>query len=183
MRTVYDTLGINVEDEESLRLLAHNTLSPPHGATAVRGGRTRVLDITGFLESVEQRLGTRSRRQVEYWALNIACTENHNPWTLYQHLFLNWASQFRRTGKDAIGLSVDAALIERRLQEMTAVTEQEGALQQQRHRTLSEWDFRLFSEHGLLELPFGSDYFPFIDALLLLLTRMASRTFSGGLCC
>ena len=112
-------------------------------------------------------LGPRGANQFDYWMRFIAYTEDDNPWTLYESLFAVWASRFRGAGDDEFRLCVDAAVVELRFRSTTDVNGAKTILDRQRQRFLSDWDFALYSERGLLQIPEGSDYFPFVDAVVL----------------
>jgi hypothetical protein len=47
------------------------------------------------------------------------------------------------------------------------MTASKAALVETREKPLSDWDLPLFVEMGLLETPPGSEFFPYVDAILL----------------
>ncbi len=176
VRPVYGELGIGIRFQETLRGLARDTLQgrytesdlpllpPPSSIETTDFYSTHVMPL---LNTLERALGQRSRQQLEYWVHYIACSEGQNPWVLYDELMTSWSSAFRRTAKDGIGFSADPAVIAERMRLSRDLAGPRELLFRQRQKFLTDWDFPLFSELGLLEIPKDSEFFPFTDAILL----------------
>jgi hypothetical protein len=173
---VYGELGVGIRWEETLRGLARDTLRGRHlegRPLLLKSGQSDDLSefysiqVVALLDLLERALGRKSRLKLEHWVQYIACTENHNPWTVYEDLLTSWASIFRKTRKDEIGFSIDPALIAAELRLARDLDGPRELLSQQRKKFLTAWDFALFSELGLLDIPEGSEFFPFVDGILL----------------
>ena len=190
-RPVYHELGIRVRCQEMLRGLARDTLEGRLsgdegvrrlliGGQSCQGSDFYTAEALPFLSVLERALGLEARRAVEHWVDYVACSENYNPWTLYEDVLTSWASNFRRTGKDELGFT-DPATIEAQLRSFRDIRGSEEVLSKQRCRVLTEWDFPLFARHGLLEIQEGSDFFPFVDALALTILMNRFQDFWGWL--
>ena len=175
IRPVYGELGVEIRCEETLRGLVRDTLKGrllvDHPRLLKSPTSDDVSDfyttqVPALLHVLETAFGQDSRLRLEHWIQYIAYSENDNPWTLYEDLLTSWASNFRKTGEDEIGLSDPARIAAelRSARDLDAVTE---LLSRQSKKFLTDWDFPLFSDFGLLEIPEGSDYFPFVDGIVL----------------
>jgi hypothetical protein len=174
-RPVYRHLGVDVECEETLRGLTRDTLlgrHSPQGEAFTVGAfddpeSTYSFWIAPYLSALDRALGPNDRRRVEHWVKYVACTEQHNPWVLYEDLLSSWASNFRKTGVDRIGFLTNAGTIARELASANELSREKAVLSEQRVRPLTDWDTRFFNEQDLREIPEGSNFFPFVDPLIL----------------
>lgn len=173
VRPLYPELGIRIAGEEELREAVRDALcGGPWVHTPSEGRFTLVpnFDLTSAV-ALKQRLdgniGAGTATELDYWVRYVACTDDANPWALYEDLFEVWASSFRRSGHDRLGLSADAAAIEARYRLASDLERQTAVLGEQRVQPLSDWDAAVLVTHGLLEIPEGSDFFPLVDAVLL----------------
>ena len=135
------------------------------GETVVGG--SLLLKGDAFVEVLVAAFGPSGFERLEYWVKYIACVEDHNPWIFYGDLFGSWASSMRMKGQDQIGFSIDPIRILKALTDSSDISDVETLLSSYKNRVLPDWDLILFSRRGLLEIPAGSDFFPFVDGILL----------------
>ncbi|HLH16942.1 MAG TPA: hypothetical protein VKX45_06960 [Bryobacteraceae bacterium] len=171
-RPVYRELGVGIQNEETIRGISRDALlgryslpesleaTPPPEVTTEEG-------VEPLLPAVARILGDKAARQLGYWVRYTACSESDNPWTEYERLFFAWAGTLRRLGRDDFRLTTDPAIVASQLHWMTNLESSKGILSRQRTKPLSDWDLPLFSRMGLFETPAGSDYFPYVDAIML----------------
>jgi len=180
---MYDELGIRIPQEEKLRGVARDSLYGVAREATLGEGRHAVLrdfhteEVAFLLTALGGALGVDAVREFEHWVRYVVCTDPPNPWILYQDLFGIWASRFRKSGKDHLNLSANPVAIEVRFRSACDLASQAAVLDQQRRKPLSDWDFRLFVAHGGLEIPQGSDFFPFADAVLLIIAMARFQSF------
>ena len=183
-RSVYDKLGIGITCEETLRGLARDAvlgrLPEDSLDTKLLLGEVGVSNEEGerFLGAVSRALGSSDRDRLKYWAHYIACMERYNPWTLYFWLLSGWGNAFRRTGKDCIGFT-EPLTIEKRYSFETATDDVKQILERERQKPLTEWDASRLVEFG--EISPGSDYFPFVDKIELVVAMERFQRFWKGL--
>jgi len=184
VRPVYEELGVGVACHETLRGLARDLLAGrcttkrhPEPQSVEGLEAFCASEIPVFLQMLEGALGSSDQKKVVHWVRYVACTEDHNPWVPYQEFLLSWASAFRNKGKDEIGFSVDASTITLRLGLIGDLKRVEEVLCRRGRSFLTEWDFPLFKDLGLLEIPAGSHFFPFVDAILLAIDMRRFQVF------
>ena len=177
VRPVYVRLGVDVLREEVLRGIARDFLAGRYSDDSSSVDDTS--ELMRFIDRLTKMLGERDAGRFEFWIRYIVCTENTNPWTLYLDLFDVWASNFRKSGADGIGLSRDAASVEAALHSATDVSEAKAILERQRGIGLSEWDIIRCSRRGLLDIPKGADFFPFVDTILMATALAGFQRFWG----
>lgn len=174
VRPVYGYLGVRVDFEESLRGIVRDALlgryderSAPLRARSpeetVIGYEKNILPALGGLAAA---FGEDQLARLRYWVLYIRETDD-NPWSAYEGFLSRWASKVRRGEGDAVGFLRDATTIARELKAATAIEDVTGLLGSLRKEPLSVWDRPLFESRGLLDIPAGSDYFPFVDEICL----------------
>ena len=176
-RPVYGQLGVRIEYEETLRGLARDALVGRFSGQKVAfcldswkdPATTYAVWIVPFLAAVERSLGSNDRGRIIYWIKYVACNDERNPWMLYEQLLSSWASVFRRTGVDRFGLAAGAAAMAAEFQIAHNIDEPKDLLAKQKARFLTDWDLPRFTRLGLLEIPAGSEFFPFVDALILII--------------
>jgi hypothetical protein len=174
-RAVYSYLGVGVNAEETLRGLARDTLAGRYSGMIEPFQLDHWTDpnmvfsvwVVPFLSVARRAFGDTELERVKYWIKYIACTEEGNPWVLFEDFFSSWASTFRRSGTDPIGLSSDASAIRLRLEQFCDVDRARSLLLKQDKQSLSDWDYPRFVRLGLLEIPEDSDYVPFVHPLML----------------
>lgn len=175
-RPIYHELGVGVSCEETLRGLSRDTLlgrysdqqDPFRLDVWAEPETTRVVWVEPFLGALDRSLGRIEKNRVIRWVMFVHSDDkDRNPWMLYEDLFATWASIFRREGVDGIGFSADAAIIANKLKAAFNLTEPEDTLRKQRSRPLTDWDEPRFTRLGLRDIPEDSDFFPFVDGLLL----------------
>jgi hypothetical protein len=177
-RPVFSDLGVGVGVElgETIRSLARDTLigkysgqkEPFELGSWSDPEVTWTVWIAPFISAVERAIGSTERRKIEHWIRYTVCTEeDRNPWIVYDNVLSKWASIVRRTDVDPIGFSADAATIAREMKLICDVTEPTNLLAKQAARALTDWDLPRFARLGLFEIPHGSDFFPFVDAIIL----------------
>lgn len=172
---VYEQLGIGVRFRNTLKGMARDTLAKRHteepAPCEILSPRDYLIfhsaQVMPFLEMVERTLERGDTQRLHHWVRYIACTDDHNPWMLYEDVLSSWAAILRKTGKDSIGFEADSHLIAARLRAVTDCSEASEALARQRGSFLTAWDFPFFAERGLLEIPENSDFFPFVDGIEL----------------
>ncbi len=184
LRPVYDDLGTGIGREETLRGLARDALlwhlNPGfHREPQSTEGMAAFFryQVGALVQIAESALGEGAGQALAHWIQFVQCQESTNPWTKYQDLFLSWASKLRTTGVDAIGFSLGAAEVAERLRESVNAGRVRETLERRRSAFLTEWDFRLFKERGLLEIRDGSPFFPFVDAAILTVEMHRFQTF------
>lgn len=185
---VFSDLGVGVSRVETLRGIVRDTLRGRlHDRELNRAGSPEQIasfysvHVPAMLGVVERALDTDASASLGYWVSYVACTEDDNPWCSYQNMFESWASVLRRTGIDRIEFSGNPRMILSNFETMTCVEESRQKLISQKRRPLTEWDFPLFRERGLLDLPDGSDFFPFIDQAALVIAMNAFQNFGRWL--
>jgi hypothetical protein len=184
IRPVYVDLGVGVEWQESLRGLARDALlgtlgsGPPRLQPLPHGESVSFFLATGqpFLDTFQRAFGPQPTERVRFWVEYVLCQEDCNPWVLYERLFARWQGTYRHTGVDEFGFQSEAPIVLSKLREVDAPAAS-GRLAKQRNSALSEWDFKLFSKMGLLEIPEDSDFFPFVDAILLAISMRRFQHF------
>ena len=174
LRPVYRDLGLEIVREETLRGMARDALlwrlRPPMPAQPQSREGLAVFfnsQVCTFLQMADTVLGDSAAAALSFWIDFVQYQENSNPWTQYFEAFLSWASDFRVRGVDSIGLSIDAGAVAEHLREYGSTEDARQILDARRASALTEWDFPLFKDLGLLEIPEGSDFFPFIDPAVL----------------
>ena len=132
--------------------------------------------VPRFLTTVARELGTDCRDRIVDWVRHTACTEECNPWIQCEAHIMTWASMFRRAGIDEVGFEQPTSILLRLEfeRDLTAVARQ---LEDQRQKPLSDWDLPLFIRRGLLEIPKESDYYPWVDGILLVIEMARFQRF------
>jgi hypothetical protein len=183
-RPVYHDLGLPIGCEETLKGLARDALTGRLGEETILSARPlgdsadyHSIHAVPFLECTSRIFGPSGRRRVEYWVAYTVCTENHNPWVLYNDVLSTWAAIYRTTNRDEIGFSADPATVAREVKAASDLSVPEAILRKQRQTVLTDWDLSLFSKLGLLEIPEGSDFFPLVDAIELMIAMHRFQTF------
>jgi hypothetical protein len=172
---VYDELGVQIRQRETLKGLARDALTGlftgylANANASAKGEDFYSAHVLPFLESSGRVFGLPGRQCVEYWVAYIVCSEGENPWVLYEDLMSSWAANYRKTGHDEIGFSTDVITIAGEVLLAGDLSVAEATLQQQRRRILTYWDLSIFTRLGLLEIPEGSDFFPLVDGILLMI--------------
>jgi hypothetical protein len=184
-RPVFSELGVGIVWEETLRGLARDALLGRVGHRSglfdtVSMGNADALNSTwraAFLSVIDRAMGPEDRARVEHWVEHVAFAPTESPWSTYEELLSSWGANFRKTGNDRIGLGSDAGLIARDLKTTFDVREVEALLTKRASRFLTDWDLPRFKRLGLLEIPEGSDFFPFVDGMLLTIHRSRFQVF------
>lgn len=174
-RPVYHELGVGVHCEETLRGIVRDGLigrysenNEPLTVESISDRqRAYACCLLPFLTRAHLILGAGDFRRLEHWVAFVANKEARNPWVIYDDVFSSWASLFRRKGIDSFGLSNGAQTIAKQFQSASDVGAVTELLTRQTARFLSDWDFPRFDRLGLSEIPEGSDFFPFVDSLIL----------------
>jgi hypothetical protein len=183
-RSVYGDLGVGVACQETLRGMARDALlglleSGTRGVRTLSAGEPEsffLVSAEPLLDIFRRAFGEGPSGRIKYWVEHVLCQENHNPWVLYERLFAGWASTLRRTGRDKLRLGNSAAAVQTKFLALGSSDAPERLLKERRG-FLSEWDFKLFSKMGLLEIPEGSDFFPYVDAILLAISMKKFQDF------
>ncbi len=184
-RCVFGELGVGVSWEESLRGLARDALLGRLGTVGrafdIESGNqpyeTYLAWIAPFLSVLERAMGLDSRRNLEYWVKHVMCASERSPWHIYEEMFTSWAAHFRKTAKDSIGLEADPQVIVLELDRLLDIASVDDRLKKQAASFLSDWDIVRFRRLGVLEIPEGSDFFPFSDDLSLSVERHRFQVF------
>jgi hypothetical protein len=175
-RVVYHRLGVNLRLEETFRGLARDAIAGNYSegtlvANEVSAAHSNLVffenQVTPMLEILHRSLGADATANVKYWIRYVFCTQDDNPWRIYEDAVSSWASHLRKTGKDQFGLRADANAIELHLRALVRNDNSECLLVAQAKQPPSPWDHPLFDERGLKEIPIGSEFFPFVDDLLV----------------
>lgn len=172
---LYEALGIGVRHRETLKGMARDTRAGRHTELPVPREVQSPNDyliffsaqVLPFFDMLERALGVKDKQRVQHWVRYVACTDDHNPWMLYEDALRGWAAILRKTGEDQIGFVADAESIAARLSDEMKIDDVDQILSRQRRSLLTDWDFPFFVKGGLLEIPGDSDFFPFVDGLHL----------------
>ena len=170
-RPLYPELGIHIVGEEKLRKAVREALCggpwmhPPSECRFTLLPGLGPTSVAALMQRLDSDIGAGTAAELEYWVRYVACTDDENPWALYEDLFEVWASSLRRSGRDHFGLSADAAAIEARFRLASDRDRPTAVLDEQRAQPLSGWDAAVLTTDGLI--PEGSDFFPIVDAVLL----------------
>ena len=177
VRPVFQRLGLRVQREETLRGVARDVLAGRYPEAPAPEFSIDQAQLAPFVSMLETMVGPKDAHSFEFWVRYVVDQETCNPWTLYENLFEVWASTFRTLGRDGIGLSADIKIIEAKFTSITNARDETIALERQRRMILSNWDIALCSEYGLREIPDSSDYFPFVDAVILTIAMAKFQEF------
>lgn len=174
VRPVYGDLGLGVRFEESLRGILRDAflgIYEPSSAPVAAGSPDCVIaahhkNVVPALAKFGSVFGREQLERIHYW-VHYVHGRDENPWEPYEDYLSNWGRVVRREGRDTIGLSADSNMIARDLKAATSAADIESLLRARRSAVLSDWDRPLFEKRGLLDIPAGSDYFPFVDEICL----------------